>query len=75
MSLNRRNNIDCKACKHLYITYNHKYPYGCRAFRFISKKFPYLEVHSSSGMKCALFSYRTKNDIIKKSNNKKGKLA
>ena len=42
MSLSRRNNIDCKACKHLYITYNHKYPYGCRAFKFISKKMPGL---------------------------------
>ena len=75
MNVNNVKKIDCKSCKHLYITYNHKYPYGCRAFKFISKKFPYLEVHSSSGMKCALFSYRNNNDTIKENNNKKGKLA
>ena len=49
-----------------------KFPYGCKAFGVISKKLPYLEVKSISGIDCALFSSRKKNVIIK---NKKGRLA
>ena len=68
-----KNNLeDCKICKHLYITYKPKFPWGCKAFGFISKKYPYSEVKNTSGMKCALFSRRIKKDI---NNNKKGRLA
>ena len=64
---------DCKVCRHLYITYNPKFPWGCRAFGFISKNYPYSEVQSISGMKCALFSSRIKKK--KNDNNNKGRLA
>jgi hypothetical protein len=38
----------------------------------MSKKIPYLEVKNISGIDCALFSNKIKNDNVK---NKKGKLA
>ena len=71
--MSKDNLEDCKICKHLYITYKPKFPWGCKAFGFISKKYPYSEVKNTSGMKCALFSRR----IIKNMNNKqnKGRLA
>ena len=43
----------CFGCQNFYITHRAHRPYGCRAFGFISKNLPYLEVFSSSGMQCA----------------------
>lgn len=63
--------IRCYNCKHFYITYKPKFPYGCRAFGIIAKKNPYLEVRSISGTNCALFSKKVKNVKIKN----KGRLA
>ena len=59
---------DCKNCRYLYVTYDKFYPWGCRAFGFKSKKYPYNEVYSISGMKCALFKInkKTENKIRKK---------
>ena len=66
------NNTNCNKCQHFYVTYKPKFPYGCKAFGVISKKLPYLEVKRISGIDCALFSNKIKNDNVK---NKKGKLA
>ena len=63
--------IRCCNCKHFYITYKPKFPYGCKAFGIIAKKKSYLEVRSISGTNCALFSKKNINVNI----NKKGKLA
>ena len=73
MKNNKKTLEECKNCRHLYVTYNRHYPWGCKAFGFMSKKYPYLEVSHTSGMKCALFSFKMKYDIIKK--KKKGRLA
>ena len=72
-----KNFEDCKICKHLYITYKPNFPWGCSAFGFMSKKYPYSMVYNTSGMKCALFSYKKKNDKVTNNNNerKKGRLA
>ena len=67
---------DCKICKHLYVTYKPNFPWGCRAFGFISKNYPYSLVYKTSGMKCALFSKNNKNNInFGKKEKKKGRLA
>ena len=63
---------DCKNCKYLYVTYDKYYPWGCRAFGFKSKKYPYNEVYSISGMKCALFKLDNKKESKIK---KKGRFA
>ena len=52
---------NCNNCSHFYITYNSKFPYGCRAFGVISKKSPYLEIKKISGTDCALFSKKRKS--------------
>ena len=69
-----RNKKDCQSCKFLYITHDRNYPYGCNAFGFKSKKFPYAEVYSSSGMKCALFRHNNVN-IKNNINKNKGRFA
>tara|TARA_B100000579_G_scaffold284629_1_gene235904 strand:+ start:37 stop:240 length:204 start_codon:yes stop_codon:yes gene_type:complete len=66
------NNTACNKCLHFYVTYKQRFPYGCRAFGIISKKNPYLEVKSISGINCALFQKKEKNVNIRK---KKGRLA
>ena len=66
------NNTNCYKCMYFYVTYKTRFPYGCKAFKVISKKLPYLEVKNISGIDCALFSNRNKNVIMK---NKKGRLA
>ncbi|MAI84270.1 MAG: uracil-DNA glycosylase [Rickettsiales bacterium] len=68
--MKKLNSQNCNNCKHLFISHNKKFPLGCRAFGFISKKQPYLEVYNTSGMKCALFSYKKKNDINNSKTNK-----
>ena len=71
--MSKDNLEDCKICKHLYITYKPRFPWGCKAFGFISKKYPYSEVKNTSGMKCALFSHRIRKNMNNKHN--KGRLA
>ncbi len=68
----KANILDCKKCKHLYVTYDKFYPWGCKAFGFKSKKYPYNEVYSISGMKCALFSM---NNKFGQKTDKKGRFA
>ncbi len=45
----------CKGCKHFYITWDKKFPYGCKALGFKSKKYPSLEVQLTSGIECQYF--------------------
>tara|TARA_B100000989_G_scaffold282203_1_gene247056 strand:+ start:529 stop:753 length:225 start_codon:yes stop_codon:yes gene_type:complete len=68
---------DCKICKHLYVTYKPNFPWGCRAFGFISKNYPYSLVYKTSGMKCALFLKNNKKKIInnEEKDKNKGRLA
>ena len=68
----KANIFDCKKCKHLYVTYDKFYPWGCKAFGFKLKKYPYNEVYSISGMKCALFSI---NNKFGQKTHKKGRFA
>ena len=55
-------NIVCQGCKHFYITYRIKRPWGCKKFGFISKNLPYREVFLTTGMECA---YRKEKVFVK----------
>jgi hypothetical protein len=48
----------CIGCKHYYITWDKKFPYGCRAMGFKSHEAPYLSVYKSSGAECLLFDQK-----------------
>lgn len=47
--------INCFFCVHFYITYDIKYPYGCRTMGFKSARMPSVDVFNNSQMDCAGF--------------------
>lgn len=51
--------INCNNCVNFYVTWDVKFPYGCRAMKFKSKKRPSTAVLQSSGMPCMLFKRKT----------------
>jgi hypothetical protein len=48
--------IDCHKCKHYYVTWDKRFPHGCRAMKFKGKALPSVTVFSSSNMLCQLFA-------------------
>ncbi|MGD7042902.1 uracil-DNA glycosylase [Jeotgalibacillus proteolyticus] len=47
--------INCLACKHYYITWDPKFPKGCRAHQFKTNHLPSLQVFRASGRPCLAF--------------------
>ncbi len=47
--------IDCRKCRYFYITWNPKFPYGCKSFGMKTKQIPSKEVYISSGKECLKF--------------------
>lgn len=47
--------IDCMKCQHFYVTWDPKYPKGCKAFEFKTHTMPSLTVLRSSGKPCMNF--------------------
>jgi hypothetical protein len=52
--------INCFSCEHFYITYEQRYPYGCRTIGFKSARMPSVDVYINSDMQCGLFSEKEK---------------
>ncbi len=52
--------IDCRACRHFYITHERAFPYGCRVVGFKSRLMPSIEVYMNSGIACQLFQEKAK---------------
>lgn len=44
----------CAGCSHFFITYDTAFPYGCRAMGFKSRRYPYYEVQTASGLPCQM---------------------
>lgn len=44
--------IDCRKCKHYYVTWDPNNPMGCRKFGFKSRIMPSEVVYQSSGAPC-----------------------
>jgi hypothetical protein len=49
MSIKR---IECRKCKHYYITWDKNFPYGCKLFKVKSKQMPCVIVYQSIGKQC-----------------------
>ncbi|MNT70704.1 hypothetical protein D3C72_2091180 [compost metagenome] len=49
----------CRACVHYYITHDARFPYGCRAMDFKSKRLPLQDVREATGRDCLTFSAKT----------------
>ncbi|RJQ56941.1 MAG: uracil-DNA glycosylase [Desulfobacteraceae bacterium] len=50
--------IDCHKCAHYYVTWEEKFPHGCRAMKFKSKRLPSDAVMESSRMPCMLYTLK-----------------
>ncbi len=49
----------CLSCRHYYLTYEVRQPYGCRAMGFRSLKIPSQVAFENSGMCCQLMEPKT----------------
>ncbi|HEY9101920.1 hypothetical protein [Chitinimonas sp.] len=49
---------NCMRCLHHYVTWDTRFPYGCRALGFKSLRLPSQEVFASSGQHCLHFHPR-----------------
>ncbi|MBW2370171.1 MAG: uracil-DNA glycosylase [Deltaproteobacteria bacterium] len=47
--------IDCHKCRHYYVTWDKRFPHGCRAMKFKSKVLPSATVMDSSKRPCMLY--------------------
>jgi len=47
--------IDCRRCSFFYVTWDKKFPFGCKAMGFKSPVLPSLEVRRASGTGCLRF--------------------
>jgi hypothetical protein len=50
--------IDCRKCKHYYITWDVAFPYGCKAYNIKSKQMPSIIVCKSIGKECEGYQLR-----------------
>lgn len=67
--------IDCYKCKYYYVTWEKKFPHGCRAMKFKSLQFPSIVVFTSSGRPCLLYASSTRKEHVEHPNqiHKRGK--
>jgi len=50
--------MNCINCKHFFITWETKFPYGCNAYEIKSKSAPNLQVLENTGLACLLFDLK-----------------
>ena len=48
--------INCLRCVHYYITWDRRFPRGCRVLDFKSRYLPSYVVFNSSGMPCQYYA-------------------
>ncbi|KPK02522.1 MAG: uracil-DNA glycosylase [Nitrospira bacterium SG8_35_4] len=51
----KRSRVSCYKCIYYFVTWDEKFPRGCRAMNFKSKHMPSTVVFRSSGMDCMGF--------------------
>ncbi|SDX82465.1 hypothetical protein SAMN05518855_102347 [Paenibacillus sp. CF384] len=52
--------INCMQCLHYYVTWDPKFPRGCKAFKFKTSTMPSAAVLFSSGKPCMNFEAKLK---------------
>ncbi|MED4534820.1 uracil-DNA glycosylase [Metabacillus fastidiosus] len=55
----RESPVNCITCKYFYVTWDPKFPNGCKAYGFKSAARPSVSVRRASGMDC--LKYEKKN--------------
>ena len=54
MKMNKR--VDCNKCQYYYITWDPRFPKGCKAFGFKTNQLPSITVYRSSNQPCMRFT-------------------
>ena len=55
--------IDCHRCTHYFVTWDPRFPHGCRRMRFKSRMYPCNEVRRTMcGQDCLLFEAKSRPD-------------
>lgn len=47
--------INCYKCKNYYVTWDPRFPCGCRAIGFKGKEIPSISVRKNTGIDCQFF--------------------
>jgi len=53
--MTKKDKINCFECVHFFITWDDKFPRGCRIMDFKSREMPSVAVFKASGMPCQRF--------------------
>ena len=49
---------DCNSCAHFFITWNKRFPFGCRAMGFMSSNSPSKDVFEVEGRDCLAYRHK-----------------
>ena len=47
--------LNCIKCVHYFVTWDNRFPNGCKSMDFKSKNLPSVEVFNASGLKCQFY--------------------
>ncbi len=56
--------VNCLKCKHYFITYDVRMPYGCKLFGFKGRQMPSVPVRQSSGNNCQGYDVKDKQNRL-----------
>ncbi|AGL02968.1 hypothetical protein Desgi_3645 [Desulfoscipio gibsoniae DSM 7213] len=60
--------VNCRKCKHFYITWDARFPNGCKSYGIRSKYNPAFEVLRVTGKGCLCFHEKKIKRIIRTNN-------
>lgn len=55
----KNSKVNCFQCEHFYVTWDPKFPRGCRAFGFKTAQIPSAQVLQASGKQCLQYSKKS----------------
>jgi hypothetical protein len=50
----------CQGCIYFFVTYEPRFPYGCRVMGFKSRRYPFVDVLEATGKECQTRELRVK---------------
>ena len=59
--MKEKNITNCLGCMYYYVTWDNKFPKGCKYFGFKTNKMPSLVVKESSGESCQFYTAKIKD--------------
>jgi len=58
--------MNCIQCAHYFITWDYKFPMGCKLFEIKSQSAPHIKILEITGQECQGFQKKPTNDSQKK---------